>query len=293
MTKTYVYSVAELYFTLTIPSNLDVDELLPTMSNFRMAECKSAPIFQAQCVDQETLRDDIDFKLLEQTVNDMGEVSIAEVENDYIISCSYLYNSYVHYLILSKDFRQVKLQMLWQDKNVGLSLNSLLRIAFAQAIVLYGGVSIHGSTVVLNDEAYLFLGASGTGKSTHSSLWQQVYDECYLLNDDNPVIRLEGDKINIYGTPWSGKTPCYKNKGCHLNGIVRLHQAVENVFQPLYGIDAFIALLPSCMVLKYNQILYGEACDIMAQIVDQSQVGQLKCLPNQAAAILCNKSLVK
>lgn len=293
MTKTYIYSVAELYFTLSLPSNLDVDELLPSMKGFRVAESKTMPIFQARCLDEETLPYNTGLKPLEQTENDMGKVSISEIKDEYIISSSYIDDSYVHYLILSKDFRHVNLQIRWQDKNVRSALSSLLRIAFAQAVVLYGGVSIHGSTVVLNNEAYLFLGASGTGKSTHSSLWQQVYEECYLLNDDNPVIRLVGDEVKIYGTPWSGKTPCYKNEVCHLSGIVRLQQAMENVFQILHGIDAFIALLPSCVVLKYDQKLYGEACNIMSKIVGQSHVGLLKCLPNRAAAILCKESLVK
>ena len=136
---TYTYNVAELYFTLTIPSHLDVDALLPSMKGFRVDRCDAEPMFQAQCVESETLVSSSS-KPLEQTTNDMGRVSIEENENEYTISVSYFNSTYVHYLILAKDFRNVKLQMQWQDKAVGHSLNSLLRIAFAQAVILQDGI---------------------------------------------------------------------------------------------------------------------------------------------------------
>ena len=57
----------------------------------------------------------------------------------------------------------------------------------------------------------MLLGKSGTGKSTHSRLWLKYIPDTKLLNDDNPAVRImDNNTIMIYGTPWSGKTPCYK-----------------------------------------------------------------------------------
>ena len=288
---THIYHIAELYFTLTIPSYLDVDELLPNMRDFRVEGCDVEPIFQAREGQIAQVEIDALSNPLEESVNDMGCVKVAECGDEYLVSISYYNSDIIHYMLLSKDFSNVKLQMQWQDRAVGHSLNSLLRIAFAQAVIFNGGVSIHGSTVMLDDEAFLFLGASGTGKSTHSSLWRQTFDGCELLNDDNPTIRIVSDSVKIYGTPWSGKTPCYKNQSCRLAGVVRLQQAPENIYQPLQGIEAFVALLPGCMALRHCKKLYDQACDNLFKISARTKVGKLKCLPNQDAARLCYESL--
>ncbi len=56
-------------------------------------------------------------------------------------------------------------------------------------------------------EAVMFLGESGTGKSTHSRMWLENIEGSTLLNDDAPAVRISADGTTAYGTPWSGKTP--------------------------------------------------------------------------------------
>ena len=76
---------------------------------------------------------------------------------------------------------------------------------------------------------YLFLGHSGTGKSTHARQWLAAFDDAWLLNDDNPIVRvMEDGEVRVYGSPWSGKTPCYNNAYARVRGIVKLSQAPHN-----------------------------------------------------------------
>ncbi len=83
----------------------------------------------------------------------------------------------------------------------------------------------------------MFLGPSGTGKSTHASLWLENVEGTELVNDDNPVVRILDDgSIKVYGSPWSGKTPCYLNVNYPLGGIVNLIQASHNKISRLGGI---------------------------------------------------------
>ena len=63
------------------------------------------------------------------------------------------------------------------------------------------------------------MGKSGTGKSTHSRLWLENVPGATLLNDDNPIVRLTLVGAIVYGSPWSGKTPCYKNESAPLAGV--------------------------------------------------------------------------
>lgn len=61
---------------------------------------------------------------------------------------------------------------------------------FNIAAVARQAVAIHSSVICLNGQAVLFLGESGTGKSTHTRLWREHIPGATLLNDDSPIIRI-------------------------------------------------------------------------------------------------------
>ncbi|WP_286856789.1 MULTISPECIES: hypothetical protein [Sphingobacterium] len=159
---------------------------------------------------------------------------------------------------------------------------------FGQASLLYDTIMIHASVVNHERNGIAFLGKSGTGKSTHSRLWLTHIPNTALLNDDNPAIRITEDGIFIYGTPWSGKTPCYKNERQPLKAFVRLEQAPANTFTWQPGIKGFIAVLPSCTAIRWNKDLFSGMNTILEKIVAEIPVGYLQCLPDAAAAQLCH-----
>lgn len=170
-------------------------------------------------------------------------------------------------------------------------LSSMLRMAFAQAILPHGAISLHAAAVVLSGSAYLFMGKSGTGKSTHARLWQQCFPGCLLLNDDNPMLRLHDGQVWAYGTPWSGKTPCYRSERYRVQGIVRLAQAPHNRFLPATEVEAFSLLLPGISAIGQHERYYQLMADTLVQVALTVRVGTLECLPDEAAARLCAASL--
>lgn len=107
-------------------------------------------------------------------------------------------------------------------------------------------IAIHSSTIECEGRAVLFLGESGTGKSTHTRLWQEHIPGARLLNDDSPIIRMYQGQATAFGSPWSGKTPCYRNISRPIAGIVRLSQAPANEITRLSILRAVGSLLPSC-----------------------------------------------
>ena len=167
----------------------------------------------------------------------------------------------------------------------------MLRMAFAQAILPHGAISLHAAAVVLSGSAYLFMGQSGTGKSTHARLWQQCFPGCLLLNDDNPMLRLHDGQVWAYGTPWSGKTPCYRPEHHRVQGIVRLAQAPHNRFLLAAEVEAFSVLLPGISAIGRHERYYQLMADTLAQVALTVRVGTLECLPDEAAARLCAASL--
>ena len=92
-------------------------------------------------------------------------------------------------------------------------LHNALMLTFTRQTAPLDTLLIHSSVICKDQQGYAFLGKSGTGKSTHSRLWLQHIPGSELLNDDNPVIRICHGTPVIFGSPWSGKTPCYKKNG--------------------------------------------------------------------------------
>lgn len=88
---------------------------------------------------------------------------------------------------------------------------------------------MHGSAVAVDGKAYLFTAPSGTGKSTHTRLWCEVFGHrALMVNDDKPLIKIEDKQVWIYGTPWNGKHNRGNNLKMPLQAVCFLHQAKEN-----------------------------------------------------------------
>lgn len=162
-----------------------------------------------------------------------------------------------------------------------------LWVGFGLMTVPSGTVAIHSSCIVKDGKAVLFLGESGTGKSTHTRLWREHIDGAFLLNDDSPVIRVEDGKIWAYGSPWSGKTPCYKAERYELAACVRLSQAPENHIRKLPVLHAYGAIHPSCPPeFAYDDALYDHISCFIGKMLSSVPFYHLECLPDEAAARL-------
>jgi hypothetical protein len=150
---------------------------------------------------------------------------------------------------------------------------------------------IHASLVRNNGYGYAFHAASGTGKSTQVSNWLRHIPNCDLMNDDNPIIRIIDGTPYIYGSPWSGKTPCYRNIKAKLGALTRIDRDDHNWVEPLSPIEAFTSVLPSCSSLKWDVPTYHRVGDTVSKIVQKTKVSILHCLPNREAAEVCNAAI--
>jgi hypothetical protein len=134
----------------------------------------------------------------------------------------------------------------------------------------------------------MFLGKSGTGKSTHWSLWLKHIEGTELMNDDNPVVRIHDDgNIWVYGSPWSGKTPCYRNVSMPVGAIVQLSQAPYNKIRPIKGIEAYAALVPSISGKRWDKRQAEGLHETENLLAQHARMFHLECLPDEAAARVC------
>lgn len=288
------YSVAGCRFEVAVPLAQDLGRLLPNFRDF--VSDGGGSLFLLDATATKPIAPDGE-TLLSTSDSDAGKLRLGAASGDYILRLSFGASDFEHSVRFSVsqlsggDGEGVEAHIDWRDPLAGQALNSMLRILFSQALLLQGGVSLHSSAVVAGGKAYLFLGPSGTGKSTHSRLWGRVFADCFLLNDDNPAVRVSQGEALAYGTPWSGKTPCHRNAGAPLGGLVRLVQARRNRFGLQEDTDAFATLLPSGSAIRQDPELLSALCDNLAELAGSVPVGVLECLPDEAAARLCRESL--
>lgn len=172
-------------------------------------------------------------------------------------------------------------------------LDNCMMLAFAYATATMDTLLIHSSVIRCNGKGYLMTAPSGTGKSTHTYLWYTTIPVCDLMNDDNPIIRIVDGKPVVYGSPWSGKTPCYRNIEAPVGGIVSIKQHSENIIRRLSPVEAFTILLPACSSMKWDARIYNGICDSITKFIQTCKIWELQCLPNNEAAILCHDTICK
>ena len=190
----------------------------------------------------------------------------------------------------SADFTQAELVLFGKDDLF--ALNNALMLLFAFSSAHKGLLEMHSSVVMNDGRGYMFLGKSGTGKSTHTGLWLKHIPGSELLNDDNPILRLMPDgSARVYGSPWSGKTPCYKAKDVPVGAVVRLRQAPFNKIERLPRLQAYASLMSSASGFRpfkelsdgWHRTLEGLCATVPCYTLD--------CLPDQAAAELSHSTI--
>jgi hypothetical protein len=194
-------------------------------------------------------------------------------------------------LSFSRDFRRGVLFTQGSPAARTFAINNSLMLLFAFAGAACSALEMHASVVMHGGRGFLFLGRSGTGKSTHSSLWMKYIEDTELLNDDNPVLRVTDGVVRVYGTPWSGKTPCYKAKDIPVGAIVRLRQAPENRIERLNAVQAYASVLSSCSGFRPFREVTDAQHETLAAVAMGVPCYHLDCLPDEAAARLCNETV--
>ena len=168
------------------------------------------------------------------------------------------------------------------------SIDSGLMVLYALSTATKSTLLFHSSVVMEDGYAYMFLGKSGTGKSTHSRLWLETIKGVMLLNDDNPIVRTyPGGRVYVYGSPWSGKTHCYKNDYGTLGGIVMLGQAKFNKIIMVDDEQAYQDIITSVSGTAWNGRIRNGQHQTAMKLLHYVPFYHLKCRPDHEAAKIC------
>ena len=293
---TRYYKVAGHVFSLAMTDSCSLWPRLAQYDPF-VTEDESAPLFGVELC-QDSFERPSDLETVYDPETDPGETVVRlhkgnglwvfDMSPDKDIPCH-------SHLVASEDFSTGRLYLdnrRVSDAIFGINNSMMLLYAFRTAPL--GTLELHASMVSNSGKAFLFLARSGTGKSTHSQLWLDHIPGSELMNDDNPIVRAYPDgRIIAYGSPWSGKTPCYRNVEAPVGAFVRIRRCAENRITPLSMLESYALLYSSCSGFKADKTIADGLHDTLEKIVTTTPCYVLDCRPDEEAARVCSAEVLK
>ncbi len=147
---------------------------------------------------------------------------------------------------------------------------------FYRNILKHNGILLHSSCVVKDNKAYLFSAPSGTGKSTHTTLWLEEFKDAYILNDDKPAIIYKDNILYAAGTPFSGKHDISRNLLIPIQGICFIERSKDNWIKEIDSRQAIFEILNQTERVPYEEdmnLILGH----ISNIVTNTKIYKLGC----------------
>ena len=145
------------------------------------------------------------------------------------------------------------------------------------------GLEVHAVGIV--DEigrGHLFLGHSGAGKSTTARLWLS-HRGVQILSDDRIILRADGKKILMYGTPWHGDAGISSPDCAAVTNIYFLEQYGQNEILPLAPGVAAGELFARSFVPRHCAESLDFSLSFMERVTRQIPCNIFRFLPQQSA----------
>ena len=171
-------------------------------------------------------------------------------------------------------------------------LFSSIRAACEAGMVTRDGLPLHASLVEKDGFGVVFLGPSGTGKSTQAKLWEQYLGADFLIGDRPGLRKIDGRWFG-FGMPWDGKDAIYRQASVPLRALVWLEQAKENRIARMSTIEAMAVMLKQAMMPVWADTAMDGAAALMGAVAEELPMYHLRCLPNEAAARLTYETICK
>ena len=167
---------------------------------------------------------------------------------------------------------------------------AILRV-ICDYIIDKSGFFLHCSCLKYKGEAIIFTAPSGTGKSTHASLWRRHFgDEVTMINDDKPLVREKDGRFIVYGTPWNGKHGIGNNISAPIKAVVFLRQAPDNRAERISPVDALTLLLQQT-VLPSDKTRMSNLLDMLGRLVETIPMLRLGCTISDEAVEVISRQI--
>ena len=177
------------------------------------------------------------------------------------------------HLIADQNFKNIQIYYgNWRKRYPEWILYPYEQTIFIHLFQFSGTAALaHASAVEIDGKGYLFLGDSGAGKSTISTFMEQRLGKGRIFSDDRIVIRRNGDRWWLFGTPWPGSFARICPEGCEIGGMYFLEQTAEHEMEILTPMQAIQRLLPVVFGTWWLPERLEQHMSFISQIAAQKQ----------------------
>ncbi len=195
-----------------------------------------------------------------------------------------VYNVYLHRPDVEKSVYDLYMSVQCIDamKN---SFRFINMFSIENVLLESGGIMLHSVVMEHKGQAILLTAPSGTGKTTHSNIWNKLYD-IKILNGDKALIQKKNGAYHAYGSPYAGSSGLYLNEGAPIAAIAVLRQAKANKITPLSPFSAYSALYSECTVNNWSERYISLASDVISDMISSIPIYKLECNMDDDAAVL-------
>lgn len=165
-----------------------------------------------------------------------------------------------------------------------------IRFAFLYTARQRGLYAIHSASILYKEKAWLFSAPSGTGKSTHAKLWQELYD-APPLNGDLNLIGIADGKPVVYGLPWCGTSGIFTTETYPLGGVIFLRQDKMNTVQALTPDTCALMLSQRIISPTWTKEMLLSVLTFCEQATPLITCFELRCTPQAEAASVCRAAI--
>ena len=176
--------------------------------------------------------------------------------------------------------------------DIAYELTSVYR-EICDKILKYDIMFMHASSIAYEDKAMLFLALSGTGKSTHARMWQEVYgDKVSYVNDDKPLLCKIDGKWMVCGTPWNGKHRRGENKILPLQAICLIKRNEINFTREITS-NEILAKFFNQIIIPREKDALEKTLSLASDLLSNNKLYEINCTISHEAAIKACETIFK
>ncbi len=159
---------------------------------------------------------------------------------------------------------------------------------------LHNAFVLHSATFDVEGEGVAFAAHSGTGKTTHMNLWQELLgDKMVIVNGDKPIVRFFDDEPNqpyAYGTPWMGKECLGCNMRTPLKHICFIERSETNYVEKVDKKDAINRVFNQVYMPK-NPVAMMNTMQLIDRLLSCCNLWIIHCNMEPEAAEVAYKTI--
>lgn len=200
------------------------------------------------------------------------------------------------YLLLFPTFSQINEVSVSKDgteayfycappitEELGTQFFHALRHVFLYLAQKHGMYAIHSASIDYTGKAWLFSASSGTGKSTHTNLWNKLYGT-ELVNGDLNLLSMEDGRPVIHGIPWCGTSEIFDKRTLPLGGIILLKRGAEDAVKELPPDKQALLVMQRFISPIWTGRQLESSAEFAQRLCEKILVCTLYCTKNPSAA---------